>query len=786
MGKTTIQYKDWIAYVEFSRFYFDVILHMLTPPEPVLIVPLVDGNLHPDTSYFKTYFSSVPLVDVAGEISSWTDETIKNLSSYSIVTEINPYIFYSLEAILWKENPLSLNFNNQTVKTYYKTKYNIDITNIDQPLLLAKSNSKLVPSLCRVSKADFNWIAKEKETGSLLMHAVNYMVRVKKGFEKFLQQKIPILGSEDLNLEVIKSYISHSSFNSVTESNTKDYKNYELLEKVGDSVLELCLCSILFLQFTNLNGRDLHISHLDEYKRNDYLRQSKEIYPLRCYLYEGKNDPSDFSDLYEAFLAVVYIHQGYQSSIEFVSKSLEKDIGKFDFEKKKSFYSLNLHPIYPPFTLLELLEKYYHFNNPNFLYSSVGTERSRYEFLGIGVRKFIIVTTFYEKYPKSSVYHLHCINEGCFNRKGILQIVGNIIGLNQFFNDDFISFVYTAIVGAIFLDSVEFKKEKGDQSFKSVRKFISDTLLKKNEEIPFCYIGEPNEFQNLINYSKGLHSDGERICPIDCECTRHPHGFFPQIPSYYNEKSDNAAFTERSECTELVEVEADNFEEMFLKNFDMGDMKCNLSMLMGEETVMQRRRKKKKEYRKEDVGVFKNNVENAANRNVNHYTNEDEELEMEFTKNFKDSFDDFVKENNIVIKREEELEHIYRNDRAARRMKRKKEITATKIRKEKKKENKYKICNTMVLDIDEDEDEEDLMNEIDEDTIPVNLIDSDEGEENEEDGYFSDNFPEDIIDETEYEVLHVVDIRKEYKIMGKTEDFDVFYTSINHSFLRIH
>ncbi|WP_092402554.1 MULTISPECIES: ribonuclease III [Candidatus Ichthyocystis] len=136
------------------------------------------------------------------------------------------------------------------------------------------------------------------------------------------------------NKDLVRSALTHSSLG-------KD--NYERLEFLGDSVVNLAAASLLFHRFPDLREGVLSRLRASLVKKTALTEMAKSIKLERhvrlaqsgsksC---RGVVQPSILSDVFEALLGVVFLEAGFEKSSEVATSLLSTLLDKLDPESSK-------------------------------------------------------------------------------------------------------------------------------------------------------------------------------------------------------------------------------------------------------------------------------------------------------------------------------------------------------------------------------------------------------------------------------------------------------------------
>ena len=145
---------------------------------------------------------------------------------------------------------------------------------------------------------------------------------------KFLRD----LGIEIENIELLNVALTHSSY-----SNECGGDNYERLEFLGDSVLQLIM-SEYFYKLDSLNEGDMSKVRASYVCENALYEYSKKI-NLLPYIRVGHGlehtiNETIVADVFEAVLAVIYLDKGFKVAKDYITKVVIPFV-----EEKRIFYS---------------------------------------------------------------------------------------------------------------------------------------------------------------------------------------------------------------------------------------------------------------------------------------------------------------------------------------------------------------------------------------------------------------------------------------------------------------
>lgn len=124
------------------------------------------------------------------------------------------------------------------------------------------------------------------------------------------------LGIEIKNKELLRIALTHSSY-----TNEFGGENYERLEFLGDSVLQL-ITSEYFYNNTNLSEGDMskiRASYVCEAALYEYSKKINLIPAIRVgNSLEGIENETIIADIFEAVLAVIYLDKGYEVAKNYI------------------------------------------------------------------------------------------------------------------------------------------------------------------------------------------------------------------------------------------------------------------------------------------------------------------------------------------------------------------------------------------------------------------------------------------------------------------------------------
>ena len=184
------------------------------------------------------------------------------------------------------------------------------------------------------------------------------------------------------NKGLINLALTHSSFQS------KENKNYERLEFLGDRVLSLVISEDLFLKYPDENEGALSKRLSDLISKQKLLEVANEINiknMLRIDQFEKKNlklkkNISILSDVCEALIGAIYLDSNLENARKFISKYWKKKISK------------NILPPQDPKSLLQEVTQKKGLDLPKYILKKkkgpAHNPRFEVEVFVIGIKKF--------------------------------------------------------------------------------------------------------------------------------------------------------------------------------------------------------------------------------------------------------------------------------------------------------------------------------------------------------------------------------------------------------------
>ena len=146
------------------------------------------------------------------------------------------------------------------------------------------------------------------------------------------------------NRELFEMAFTHSSFNSDAKTTHHDY---ERLEFIGDSVLGFVVASLIYKyhpemkegEMTRTRSSLVQSNSLAKYAinlgYNEYIRAGHSLS-----LEEASKNHNILEDVFEAVIGALYLDQGIEFCIKFITKIFEGDVINFKIDDFKDYKSL--------------------------------------------------------------------------------------------------------------------------------------------------------------------------------------------------------------------------------------------------------------------------------------------------------------------------------------------------------------------------------------------------------------------------------------------------------------
>ena len=146
------------------------------------------------------------------------------------------------------------------------------------------------------------------------------------------------------NRELFEMAFTHSSFNSDAKTSHHDY---ERLEFIGDSVLGFVVASLIYKyhpemkegEMTRTRSSLVQSNSLAKYAinlgYNEYIRAGHSLS-----LEEASKNHNILEDVFEAVIGALYLDQGIEFCIKFITKIFKDDVINFKIDDFKDYKSL--------------------------------------------------------------------------------------------------------------------------------------------------------------------------------------------------------------------------------------------------------------------------------------------------------------------------------------------------------------------------------------------------------------------------------------------------------------
>lgn len=146
------------------------------------------------------------------------------------------------------------------------------------------------------------------------------------------------------NRELFEMAFTHSSFNSDAKTTHHDY---ERLEFIGDSVLGFVVASLIYKyhpemkegEMTRTRSSLVQSNSLAKYSinlgYNEYIRAGHSLS-----LEEASKNHNILEDVFEAVIGALYLDQGIEFCIKFITKIFKDDVINFKIDDFKDYKSL--------------------------------------------------------------------------------------------------------------------------------------------------------------------------------------------------------------------------------------------------------------------------------------------------------------------------------------------------------------------------------------------------------------------------------------------------------------
>ena len=131
---------------------------------------------------------------------------------------------------------------------------------------------------------------------------------------------------------IVPYYIAftHSTMLVEKREGNKKYESYERLEFVGDSLLSWRVSKFIYENFT-LNEGHMSLLRAKFVKKESLANYSEKLKLNKCLIYKNKNSKLDtnkgvLADIFESFLAAIYMDIGIKAVDKILEKTVFKDI----------------------------------------------------------------------------------------------------------------------------------------------------------------------------------------------------------------------------------------------------------------------------------------------------------------------------------------------------------------------------------------------------------------------------------------------------------------------------
>lgn len=141
------------------------------------------------------------------------------------------------------------------------------------------------------------------------------------------------------NIDIYRQAFTHASY----QNEHRECQSYDRLEFLGDSILDMVIADMAYKKYPEFNSGNLSKvrSILVGGKRLTQL--SEEIYHLDEYVMYSKGEENNTrfhhhinEDVFESFIAAIYLDQGFLKVVEVIHKIFENDLNSA--EKELTFY----------------------------------------------------------------------------------------------------------------------------------------------------------------------------------------------------------------------------------------------------------------------------------------------------------------------------------------------------------------------------------------------------------------------------------------------------------------
>lgn len=149
---------------------------------------------------------------------------------------------------------------------------------------------------------------------------------------KDIRDLFQLLQIETTNPDIYRMALTHASYRNEHSDGLEDY---DRLEFVGDSVLDLVIADLLYLHYGDFRSGKLSKFRSLLVKGTSLARKADEI-NLLSYAFLSNGETRNFEDrdrlgedMYEALLGAMYLDKGYEYTYNFIKEQFLPDFSKF-------------------------------------------------------------------------------------------------------------------------------------------------------------------------------------------------------------------------------------------------------------------------------------------------------------------------------------------------------------------------------------------------------------------------------------------------------------------------
>lgn len=144
---------------------------------------------------------------------------------------------------------------------------------------------------------------------------------------------VRLLKSQRINFKDPKLYIQALTHRSYLNERKENEENYQRLEFMGDAVLQLLITDYIYKNFPQMDEGSMSLLRSNLVRMETLAQLAKNI-SLGQYILlgsgeakaKGQERPSLLSDVYEAFVAAIYLDAGIKSAERFVFNQYQRII----------------------------------------------------------------------------------------------------------------------------------------------------------------------------------------------------------------------------------------------------------------------------------------------------------------------------------------------------------------------------------------------------------------------------------------------------------------------------